>query len=114
MVAVTENDIVGLRNGAHGHNANVRAAVELLIEPGRWLQDDNFVGACTGPAGDDCLRVDFARAWDCARTYRASEDQRAMLIFIADLWSGRWNLGSLAARDRMRIADAMMRALVEA
>ena len=37
-----------------------------------------------------------------------------MLMFIADLGSGRWNLGSLAARDRMRIADAMMCALVEA
>ena len=37
-----------------------------------------------------------------------------MLMFIADLGSGRWNLGSLDARGRMRIADAMMRALVEA
>src|SRR5260370_23267178 len=100
-------------NGDHGHNANVRAAVELLIEHGRWLQDDNFVAACIGPAGDDCLRVDFARAWNYARTYRASEDQRAMLIFIADLGSGRCNLGSPDARDRMGIAAATMHALVE-
>lgn len=108
---MTGDDLVtGLRAWAKNYDNRVRAAVELLIEHDHWLWDEGFTDRCI--FADGALPgINFAEA----KRYHdeglpCSTSQAAILLVIADIGSGRWQIDTMDGRNRQRITDAVSRA----
>lgn len=108
---MADDDLVtGLRAWVKNHDNRVRAAVELLIEHDHWLWDEGFTERCIFDSNGTPY-VNFAEV----RRYHddkpgCSESQAAILLVIADIGSGRWQVDTMDGRNRRRVADAVLRA----
>jgi len=108
------NDLViSLVDWSHGQDANVRAAVELLIEHGRWIADRGFRAACiTVDDGVAWIDWDAARtAYDAGRFGAASSSEKAVLDFAINLGEDRYEFDRLDSNNRRLVLDATARAL---
>lgn len=109
------NDLViQLVDWSYGHDRRVQAAVELLIEHGRWIADRGFRDSCVTVEEDGVAWIDFdaARAaFDAGRFGAASGSEKAVLDYAISLGEGRYEFDRLDARNRRLVLDATARAL---
>jgi hypothetical protein len=102
--------VAALRAWTKDHDANVRAAVELLIWHGYWLRRADFTSACVHRAGRE-----FWIGWREAREFvdagpRASTSELAILDLAVALGEDRFRLGIMGHAHRRSIASAVMAA----
>jgi len=103
-----------LRAWTKNHDAHVRAAVELLIQHDHWLWDEGFTSRCVfGNDGIACIDFTAVKRYHeegMSEGLPCSTSEAAMLLVIADIGSGRWQIDTMDGRNRQRVADAVMRA----
>lgn len=108
------NDLVHLlRAWTEDHNLHVQAAVDLLIEHGRWIADRGFREACV-TVEDDVAWIDWdaARAaYDAGRFGAASGSEKAVLDFAICLGEDRFSFDSLDTRNTHLVLAATAHAL---
>ncbi len=112
---MSDDDLVtGLRAWTKNHDAPVRAAVELLIEHDHWLWDEGFTDRCVfddgGVPGINFAEVKRYHGDVLDEGLPCSTSCAAVLLVIADIGSGRWQIGTMDGRNRRRVADAVLRA----
>ena len=102
---------IRLRQWATGQDGHVRAAVELLIKHGFWLDHPGFIADCVSTDGGES-RVHWASAAAMlgVGATGASSSQRAVLDLAVALGSDRYRL-SLASDAE---AEAAVRAVATA
>ena len=99
-----------LRKWTSGHDAHVRAAVELLIwhgDGGYWLRRPDFIRACVRKnAGEAWITWHDARAF-CDSSPRGSSSELAILDLAVALGEDRFRLGIMGHAHLRSIALAM-------
>lgn len=108
------NDLVDqLLTWSDGQDRHVQAAVELLIEHGRWIADRGFREACiTVEDGIAWIDWDDARAaYDAGRFGAASGSEKAVLDFAISLGEDRYQFDRLDAGNSVTVLDATAHAL---
>lgn len=108
------NDLViSLVDWSDGQDSNVQAAVELLIEHGRWIADRGFRDACI-TVDDDATWIDWddARAaYEAGRFGAASSSEKAVLDYAISLGENRYQFYRLDFTNRRLVLDATAQAL---
>lgn len=108
------NDLVDqLLTWSDGQDPHVQAAVELLIEHGRWIADRGFRDACiTVDDGIAWIDWDGARtAYDAGRFGAASGSEKAVLDFAISLGEDRYRFDRLDSNNTRLALTAAARAL---
>lgn len=108
------NDLVDqLLTWADGQDPHVQAAVELLIEHGRWIADRGFRDACIN-VGDGIAWIDWhaARAaYDAGHFGAASGSEKAVLDFAISLGEDRYQFDRLDSNNTHLALAAAAKAL---
>lgn len=102
-----------LRAWTGGHNPHVQAAVDLLIEHGRWIGDRGFRDTCVH-LEDRVAWIDWdaARAaYENGRFNAASGSELAVLDFAICLGEDRFQFDRLDARNTRLVFTAAAQAL---
>jgi len=102
--------VAGLRAWTRGHDAHVRAAVELLIWHEFWLRRQDFIRAAVVRRGKEAW-ID----WDVAREFAdgkpgASTSELAILDLAVALGENRYRLSIMGSAHSRAIADAVAQA----
>lgn len=108
------NDLVDqLLTWSDGQDPHVQAAVELLIEHGRWIADRGFRDTCiTVDDGIAWIDWDAARAaYDAGRFGAASGSEQAVLDFAISLGEDRYQFYRLDFANRRLVLNAIAHAL---
>ena len=111
----TANSVAaGLRLWAEGHDAHVRAAVELLIRHGTWLRRIDLLAAALHRDLDGTYWIDWTtlrRALDAGHLDRAGVKDRAVLDLVLAMAADRYQLSAMGTGNARLIADAVTAAL---
>jgi hypothetical protein len=104
--------VASLRRWTKGHDPHVRAAVELLIEDGRWLRRQDFTSACLvrDPAE---TWVNWRKAAEFTGSHRssASMTEMAVLEVAVAIGSNRYKLSYMNDDQAAAIVKAFALAL---
>jgi hypothetical protein len=101
----------GLRKWTARLDGHVRAAVDLLIEDGRWLRRPDFTRSCLTRHENGIIRVDWLAARGFARSGDCSTTEQAIMFLAAAIAENEYRLTRMDDRQAELIVRAFAGAL---
>lgn len=105
--------VAGLRKWTESHDPHVRAAVELLIDDGRWLRRRDFTSECVRrePSGEVWISWLHARDFIAANRAEASRTEMAFLELAVALARDTYRFNHMDDDQARQVVTAFAAAL---
>jgi hypothetical protein len=101
----------GLRKWTARLDGHVRAAVNLLIQDGRWLRRPDFTRSCLTRHEGGIIRVDWLAAKGLARSGDCSTTEQALMYVAVAIAENEYRLTRMDDRQAGLIVRAFAEAL---